>query len=70
MWHPNSNEMLHFKHYERDLIDDITKQRLQARYRIFAARNPKTKVKKKSTLADALVFVFAHLSVHQRRPKT
>lgn len=61
MWLPNSDELKYFKHYERDLIDDVTRQRLQARYRVFAARNPKKKLNRSAYLAQALRFVVTHL---------
>ncbi len=59
MWLPNSDELQYFKHYERDLINSVTKQPSLQRPRIFAARDATTKFTWKKALAALPRFVVA-----------
>ena len=61
MWFSNSDELRYFEHYERELFDDVTKQRLLVRDRIFAASNEDPKTRLKNAAMAPLRFLSARL---------
>ena len=67
MWLPNSDELQYFKHYERDLINSVTKQPSLQRPRILAARDATSKSTWKKSLTALPRFVLAGLQRHSSR---
>ena len=69
MWLPNSDELQYFKHYERDLINGVTKQPSLPRPRILAVRDTASKSTWKKSVNALLRFVLAGLRRHSYRSK-